>query len=53
MNLGLPPTEIRTLPVETFGLPLLLDPHLLRIARALIADSAAGVSWKRGRPGSM
>ncbi|KAA1286859.1 AraC family transcriptional regulator [Alcaligenes faecalis] len=30
--------EIRTLPVEPFGLPLPQDPRLQRIARALIAD---------------
>ncbi|AWG34284.1 MULTISPECIES: AraC family transcriptional regulator [Alcaligenes] len=30
--------EIRTLPVEPFGLPLPRDPRLQRIARALIAD---------------
>lgn len=34
--------EIRTLPVEPFGLPLPRDPRLLRIARALIADPADG-----------
>ncbi|MDH0863844.1 helix-turn-helix transcriptional regulator [Mitsuaria sp. GD03876] len=32
--------EIRSLPVEAFGLPLPRDPRLLRIARALIADPA-------------
>nr|WP_163500890.1 AraC family transcriptional regulator [Halomonas socia] len=32
--------EIRTLPVETFGLPLPKDPRLQRIARALIDDPA-------------
>lgn len=40
--------EIRSLPVEPFGLPLPSDPRLLRIARALIADPADGrdlVQW--------
>ncbi|MET0719761.1 MAG: helix-turn-helix transcriptional regulator [Tardiphaga sp.] len=32
--------EIRSLPSESFGLPLPRDPRLLRIARALIADPA-------------
>jgi len=32
--------EIRSLPVEPFGLPLPHDPRLQRIARALIADPA-------------
>jgi AraC-like DNA-binding protein len=32
--------EIRSLPVEPFGLPLPRDPRLHRIARALIADPA-------------
>lgn len=32
--------EIRTLPIEPFGLPLPKDPRLQRIARALIADPA-------------
>lgn len=32
--------EIRSLPVEPFGLPLPRDPRLQRIARALIADPA-------------
>ncbi len=34
--------EIRSLPVEPFGLPLPRDPRLQRIARALIADPADG-----------
>lgn len=43
--------EIRSLPVEPFGLPLPRDPRLQRIARALIADPAdprsleAWASW--------
>jgi AraC-like DNA-binding protein len=40
--------EIRSLPVEPFGLPLPSDPRLLRIARALLADPADGrdlVQW--------
>lgn len=32
--------EIRSLPVESFGLPLPRDPRLQRIARALIANPA-------------
>ncbi|MET4575028.1 AraC family transcriptional regulator [Ottowia thiooxydans] len=32
--------EIRSLPVEPFGLPLPRDPRLQRVARALIADPA-------------
>lgn len=32
--------EIRSLPVESFGLPLPRDPRLLRIARALITEPA-------------
>lgn len=39
--------EIRSLPVEPFGLPLPRDPRLQRIARALIADPADDRDLKR------